>query len=472
MSIIIRHVEGSLKGREQTLELEPGNTILLGRHPDCDIVFDPHQDIAASGRHARLRLDHAGRVWIEDIGSSNGTFVDGDEVGDSVELEDGSLVELGAGGPKFTVSVASAPDDMPATIAMSSVGGEGPPPDPQPGSAEHNAPSPPPEEDAGQGDDSDGKVGARTVAIMIEKAQTQSSKKFTAIIAGLAVLVFACIGVIVFLAVRGEVKDKAQEDELEKTREELASTREELENTRDEMQSRLEAERNKQSAHQLTSRLQQRQQFNNQLEQARVEVTDEMREEFEESQKALVETLTNVETTLNERYGNSLYMLGFSPDPDVLRNKYAAKPREDRPGFDEGFCTAFAITPDGWLATNAHCINALFKVRWDMARRGVPATYFAKRNNDSETVYPIKIDTAVLHPGYTHAASADVGLLQIDLEAAGKQSVDNHVWLASGTQAQELSVGQPIYTLGFPGKVMAWTRTASSRASAAATSPA
>gem|GEM_PF-494092 len=53
------------------------NRVLIGRSPQVDIVL-PYEDI--SRQHAVLwRQD--GQVWIRDLGSSNGTFLDGQPVG-------------------------------------------------------------------------------------------------------------------------------------------------------------------------------------------------------------------------------------------------------------------------------------------------------------------------------------------------------------------------------------------------------
>lgn len=54
-----------------TLDLEPETTI--GAAPDNSITLN---DRFISGHHARLRWDGT-HWWLEDLGSRNGTFVDG-----------------------------------------------------------------------------------------------------------------------------------------------------------------------------------------------------------------------------------------------------------------------------------------------------------------------------------------------------------------------------------------------------------
>jgi len=46
-----------------------------------------------SRKHARIQMQ-ADQIWIEDLGSTNGTFVDGERV-TSAELYDGARIRLG-----------------------------------------------------------------------------------------------------------------------------------------------------------------------------------------------------------------------------------------------------------------------------------------------------------------------------------------------------------------------------------------
>lgn len=62
--------EGTLTGTTVTLQ---GQTITLGRAHDSTIVLD---DDYASSRHARIYPDRDGQWIVEDLGSTNGTYLD------------------------------------------------------------------------------------------------------------------------------------------------------------------------------------------------------------------------------------------------------------------------------------------------------------------------------------------------------------------------------------------------------------
>jgi hypothetical protein len=67
-----------------------GRTVTLGRSKDCDLVVD---DPSASRRHAEVRLD-AGGYWVVDLGSTNGTEVNGKRV-DRARLAPGDVITVG-----------------------------------------------------------------------------------------------------------------------------------------------------------------------------------------------------------------------------------------------------------------------------------------------------------------------------------------------------------------------------------------
>lgn len=64
--------------------------IVAGRHPEADIFLD---DVTVSRRHALFQFN-AGRFDLTDVGSLNGTYVNGDRV-DHVTLKSGDEVRIG-----------------------------------------------------------------------------------------------------------------------------------------------------------------------------------------------------------------------------------------------------------------------------------------------------------------------------------------------------------------------------------------
>jgi len=80
--------DGSLRGTTVPLK-ETG--VLLGRNPECTLVLD---DDFASGRHARIfRRDD--RWLVEDLGSTNGTFLGPTRLTQPTPVEVGSTVRIG-----------------------------------------------------------------------------------------------------------------------------------------------------------------------------------------------------------------------------------------------------------------------------------------------------------------------------------------------------------------------------------------
>ncbi len=80
--------QGSLKGTTISLGQAP---ILIGRAPECTLVLE---DDYASGRHARLSLQQ-GTWMVEDLGSTNGTFLGRNRVQAPTPVSPGSSVRIG-----------------------------------------------------------------------------------------------------------------------------------------------------------------------------------------------------------------------------------------------------------------------------------------------------------------------------------------------------------------------------------------
>jgi pSer/pThr/pTyr-binding forkhead associated (FHA) protein len=67
-------------------------TLTLGRGAPNDIRLD--DDEFASSHHARIEPRRDG-VWVEDIGSTNGTYVNGTRLGRPQKLAPGDIVRIG-----------------------------------------------------------------------------------------------------------------------------------------------------------------------------------------------------------------------------------------------------------------------------------------------------------------------------------------------------------------------------------------
>src|SRR5262245_40118275 len=79
--------EGKEAGREFVFEQD---SVLIGRTSECDVVlYDP----GVSRKHARI-FSEAANYYVEDMGSSNGTKVNGAII-TKKQLSDGDAISLG-----------------------------------------------------------------------------------------------------------------------------------------------------------------------------------------------------------------------------------------------------------------------------------------------------------------------------------------------------------------------------------------
>jgi pSer/pThr/pTyr-binding forkhead associated (FHA) protein len=81
--------EGTLTGTTVALQ---GQTITLGRAHDSTIVLD---DDYASSRHARIYPDRDGQWIVEDLGSTNGTYLDRTRLTTPTPIAPGAPLRIG-----------------------------------------------------------------------------------------------------------------------------------------------------------------------------------------------------------------------------------------------------------------------------------------------------------------------------------------------------------------------------------------
>ncbi|NGX51533.1 MAG: Oxoglutarate dehydrogenase inhibitor [Chlamydiae bacterium] len=88
---IIKVISGPNSGAE--FGIFEDSTFIIGKDPQsCDILF---QDLSVSAQHAKISADSSGVITIEDLGSLNGVYVNGQKISDPTVLNTQDLVALG-----------------------------------------------------------------------------------------------------------------------------------------------------------------------------------------------------------------------------------------------------------------------------------------------------------------------------------------------------------------------------------------
>jgi hypothetical protein len=78
-------------------KLDNGQSLVIGRSRSCDVVLS-HESV--SRRHARMWLDKSGALWIEDLGSSAGTYAGSERI-KKAAIPPGQRVRFGSVGYTF-----------------------------------------------------------------------------------------------------------------------------------------------------------------------------------------------------------------------------------------------------------------------------------------------------------------------------------------------------------------------------------
>ena len=97
MSVQLRILSGTRAGEvfRPTTEV-----ITIGREPGLDLQFDSHRQREVSARHANLFLSERGWL-VRDLGSTNGTLVNGTRIFADTLLCDSDVLRLGPTGPEL-----------------------------------------------------------------------------------------------------------------------------------------------------------------------------------------------------------------------------------------------------------------------------------------------------------------------------------------------------------------------------------
>ncbi|MFN2531624.1 MAG: FHA domain-containing protein [Pyrinomonadaceae bacterium] len=86
--------------------------IKIGRDPDeCDLTFDQSKWLMVSRLHATIRYQ-SGKFYVEDLGSRQGTYVNGERIENPTEIPVGAQIQFGQQGPLVSVDSALSDRDL------------------------------------------------------------------------------------------------------------------------------------------------------------------------------------------------------------------------------------------------------------------------------------------------------------------------------------------------------------------------
>jgi S1-C subfamily serine protease len=321
VKLVVEILSGARAGAR--LEFVDPATLRFGRHPSNDVAFDADRDRDASARHAELRRE-GDVLYVYDLGSANGTRVNGRAASARTAVPPGAEVEFGDGGPRcrFVYEGAQAAT-VPPTMHSKST--------PVPAGA---------------------KVGARTVAMMIEQALARSGgggRRLQLVAASLGVALVLTLGGVVVAYRLKPPPDAAQ-----------AALRREM------------------------VRLMQQQ------ERASAEERAALQKKLDEMTARLAHGGGNAGAAIARANHEAIYLVTVKTDV-----------------AEEGFCTAFALKPT-LLVTNAHCVAAAE----DYKRRG--GTVWVVQNGHPEVRLPVQRMKRIRGFNLTTGGiSPDVGWLKI-----------------------------------------------------------
>ncbi|MGE8644822.1 FHA domain-containing protein [Acinetobacter vivianii] len=99
----LQAITGEFTGQELNIERD----MLVGRHQDADILL---QSADISRRHAALLLKDQ-QLWVQDLNSSNGTFINDTRIEQETELHDGDILQFASF--VFSVLAPAAETELP-----------------------------------------------------------------------------------------------------------------------------------------------------------------------------------------------------------------------------------------------------------------------------------------------------------------------------------------------------------------------
>lgn len=105
--ITFRHITGSRATEVDIVPMGAHRELILGRAPSAAVRFNPRGDPMVGRQHARITrsVEDPQRLLLSDLGSRNGTLLNGELVAAMVAIKSGDVVRLGAEGPELEVVI-------------------------------------------------------------------------------------------------------------------------------------------------------------------------------------------------------------------------------------------------------------------------------------------------------------------------------------------------------------------------------
>ena len=98
-----------------TISFVPEQPLLIGRSRQCSLRVDTP---SISSRHARIGFE-SGQFWVEDLGSTNGTFVNKQQISGRVNVQPGTPISLGR---DVTLVGTLSPEDVTGALQKPEIG--------------------------------------------------------------------------------------------------------------------------------------------------------------------------------------------------------------------------------------------------------------------------------------------------------------------------------------------------------------
>jgi pSer/pThr/pTyr-binding forkhead associated (FHA) protein len=377
----------------------PKERVRIGRCRDNDVAIEGDK---LSRYHAELFIA-GGKLRVKDLGSRNGTWVNGSRVAGEASVEPSDVLVLGEGGPAIRASVVPLERANPgAETLLEKL--DSLPVDRSAGASEASR-EPEPRK----------AIGQSTLMLAMDAMQAEQRSRTQKIIAFAVAAVTFVVLVVVLAAIaivnRSSADSARHDEELRRLEEKIR--------TAEERSAELEAQIEERDVEldQLRSR-----QGLSESERAELIARTEgqlssLRSELRKSQEAMGAS-AQVWADLVERYKESIFLC-------VSRSREGS-----------GFGTAFAVREDGLLATNAH-VALLMK----------PGAETLVIQNGTGKVFTL--EDRASSSEFTGPSSPDVGLLKIATGGARLVPLP----LAADAELARLRIGTQLGTIGFPGEL-------------------